>query len=141
MPDLMQIVTVVGFGLMGLMAATMVSLGLAALWTWRDWPGADWLTDLAARLAILQWAVGGCVLIAGGLFVLGLAFWMTFLSAKPLPGTWAGLAGYVAMRLFMLVFAGFVIFKGWSVLAAWRGAQKETGAAPDAGPGATARKE
>ncbi|MDP9878709.1 hypothetical protein J2W25_003025 [Variovorax boronicumulans] len=139
MPDLNQIITVVGYSLMGLLAAMMGSLGLAALWTWRDWPGADRLTGLAARLAILTWMVGGVMLVVGGLAMAGLATWVIFWASKPLPSTLLGIAGYVASRAVLVVMAVLLVRKGVLVLAAWWGARKEKGA-PEA-PGATARKE
>ncbi|MCY1511410.1 hypothetical protein D9M68_458290 [compost metagenome] len=140
MPDLNQIITVAAYSLMGLLAAMMGSLGLAALWTWRDWPGADRLTGLAARLAILTWMVGGVMLIGGGLAMAGLATWVIFWASKPLPGTLFGIAGYVASRAVLVVMAVLLVRKGGLVLAAWWGARTEDGT-PDEKPGATAGKE
>ncbi|QOF79763.1 hypothetical protein [Variovorax sp. 38R] len=140
MPELSQVITVVAYSLMGLLVAMMGSLGLAALWTWRDWPGADRLTGLAARLAILTWMVGGVMLIVGGLAMAGLATWVIFWASKPLPSTVLGIAGYVASRAVLVVMAVLLVRKGGLVLAAWWGARTEDGA-PDEKPGATPRKE
>lgn len=140
MPELGQVITVVAYSLMGLLVAMMGSLGLAALWTWRDWPGADRLTGLAARLAILTWMVGGVMLIVGGLAMAGLATWVIFWASKPLPGTLLGIAGYVASRAVLVAMAVLLVRKGGLVLAAWWGARAEDGA-PDEKPGATPRKE
>ena len=91
MPDLNQIITVAAYSLMGLLAAMMGSLGLAA------------------RLAILTWMVGGVMLLVGGLAMAGLATWVIFWASKPLPSTLLGIAGYVASRAVLVVMAVLLV--------------------------------